>query len=144
MKKLLVILALFVIALPAMAQNGAYQEKGSDWWYAYNPCCEEMVYVEFDYHIVSNKNNWNVQLKGDGYGEWGTTYRMKEKVHETYQWSENGAYVAWYFAKVRYQADDGCGFVVSYKMHFVINANGDVVLERYEYTIECDNGMTME
>jgi hypothetical protein len=108
----------------------------------WNSCCNEYVHItgieHIQYSYVDGKYHYHFntsQLSGTGTS--GDTWHgtINENVNENFD--GNGA--TEYNVEERYNlhSSSGCSFTLIYKYHITWDANGNLVVDHFEYSYEC-------
>jgi hypothetical protein len=108
----------------------------------WNSCCNEYVHItgieHFQYSYADGKYHVHLntsQLSGTGTS--GDTWHgmISENANENFD--ANGS--TEYNIEERYNlhSSSGCSFTLIYRFHLTMDANGNLVVDRFDYSIEC-------
>lgn len=96
------------------------------------------MWVEGRLHLVykDGKVHYNLQdASGTGWPS-GRSYTVGGAQNESYDFDGAGHYI--YSFHIMMTSEDGCSFMIIYKVHYHFNANGDLVVDNITYEFRCD------
>ena len=126
--------------LPTVSANAATTYKydlnsGLIW----NPCCNEYITITGTVHYTYKDGVYHFHISNfKGVDANGNTYNGHYTYNYTYDYDGQGADGYTYIYKIGMKSKTGCSFSITYKVHYKWNANGELVVDNYEYEIDCD------
>ena len=157
------VVSLFAMALVAHAEM-QFNEKYEEYWWIWNPCdpvppgfysiVEAKVEIHMLYAVTEDSNGghhvrglMNMKLSGEGmHLDWmtgdlystGVTYKGQGVYNYSDNFNKPGAATNYTWSeKMQLKGSDGSKITMVWKVHGTINANGERVVDRWEYEIVC-------
>ena len=154
------LVAVALVAHAEMIQN----EKFEEYWWIWNPCdpvppgfdsiVDAKAEVHMLYAVTEDSNGglhykWHINMKCSGEGmhldltNWtlyptGVTYKGQGVYNNSYNYSKPGAATNYTWSeKMQLKGSDGSKITIVWRAHFTINANGELVVDRWESKIVC-------
>ena len=156
------VVSLVTVALVAHAEM-IQNDKFEEYWWIWNPCdpvpwpIESFVDLKVEGHMlyaVTEDSNgghhykWHMNMKCSGEGmhfDWmngilyptGVTYKGQDVYNGSGNFKPGAATNETWLDKMQLKGSDGSRITTVWKSHVTINANGEWVVDRWEYEIVC-------
>lgn len=109
-----------------------------------NPCCGDIITLTGTLHYVYTKNgNAHVNAKDfNATNENGDVYHGNVSAGYHDKGNAKGQYSYNYIERWRFSSNNGCSFSLKLTVHLTVNANGEVVVDRTDVHIDCDEELS--
>lgn len=128
------------VQLPTVSPNASTTDKYDINWTFWNPCCNEYITVTGTAHYSYKNGKYHFHVSGfKGTGQTsGDSYNGQYNYQYNYN-VNNGADIYTYKFTERFTSSTtGCSFTLTYKIHYVWDKDGNLVVDNYEYETTCD------
>lgn len=125
--------------LPTVSANAAQTGKYDINWVFWNPCCNEYITFTGTAHYTYKNGKYHFNVSNfKGVGSSGNTYNGQYNYNYSYNFNEGADVYTYQFKEKFTSSTTGCSFTLTYKLHYVWDKDGNLVVDKYDYEFSCD------